>query len=73
MEFKRKVSEGDSRGSPIFSPLIQTQNFVQSRNPDGYFSLNTEYRPDFTLKSRNPSFKDGKSQIAKNLYCGPSQ
>lgn len=40
---------------------------MQSRNPDGYFSFNPEYRPDFALQSRNPSFKDGKSRIPKNL------
>lgn len=61
MEFKRKVSKGDSRGFPIFNPVIQTQNLVQPRNPDGYFSFNPKYRPDFASKCRNPSFKEGKS------------
>ena len=61
MEFKRKVSKGDSRGFPIFNPVIQTQNLVQPRNPDGYFSFNPKYRPDFASKYRNPSFKEGKS------------
>ena len=48
------------RGSTIgfFNPVIPTQNFGQSRNPEGFFcippasrTVNLESRPDFALKS----------------------
>ena len=53
-------------GSPIgfFNPVILTQNFGQSRNPEGYVwhpnpvhTFGIESRSDFALKSRIPSFK----------------
>ena len=39
VDFERKVSKSDSRGSLIwfFYPIIPTQNFVQSRYSDSYF------------------------------------
>ena len=51
-------------GSPIgfFNPVIPTQNFGQSRNPEGYLgtpppshNFNPESRPDFALKSWIPN------------------
>ena len=69
------------RGSPIgfFNPVIPTRNFMQSRNPEGYFGIpppahifNPESRPNFALKSRIPSFKQGKFRIPKNPLKTPS-
>ena len=51
------------RGSPIgfFNPVIPTQNFVQSRNPDGYFwhptsqaYFQSRILPRFWFKIPNP-------------------
>ena len=57
----------------FFNPVVPTQNFIPSRNPDGYFwhstfrvLLSRLSRP-FALKSRIPSFTWRKSQIPKNL------
>ena len=45
----------------FFNPVIPTQNFVQSRNPEGYFwhpspkhNFNPESRPYFAFKFRIP-------------------
>ena len=54
------------RGSPMgfFNPVILTQNFVQSRNPEGYLGhsnsrayFRSQILPYFASKSRIPSFK----------------
>ena len=39
MHSRRRVNRRYMRGSPtgFFNPVIPTQNFVQSRNPEGYF------------------------------------
>ena len=53
-------------GSPIgfFNPLIPTQNFVQSHNPDGYFwyptspaYLHSQISPQFYIKFPNPELQ----------------
>ena len=50
------------RGSPIafFNPVIPTQNFGHSRNPEGYF-----WHPTFPafVRSQIPRFKWGKYRI----------
>ena len=74
--FIRKFQVTKLRGSPIgfFNPVIRTQNFVQSHNPEAYFGHSNSHAhfqslisPDFALKSRIPSFKWGKSRIPKNI------
>ena len=74
--FIRKFQVTKLRGSPIgfFNPVIRTQNFVQSHDPEAYFGHSNSHAhfqslisPDFALKSRIPSFKWGKSRIPKNL------
>ena len=54
------------RGSPIgfFNPVVLTQDFEQSRNPEDYFwhptsraYFQSRIPPDFAVKSRIPSFK----------------
>ena len=48
----------------FFNPVIPTQNFVQSRNLEGYFrysppahTFNQESRPDFAFQFQIPRFK----------------
>ena len=64
------------RGSPIgfFNPVIPTQDFEQSCNPEDYFwhptsrtYFQSRIPPDFASKSRIPSVKWGKSCIPENL------
>ena len=64
------------RGSPIgfFNPVIPpkvSSNLVIPRAifgiPPPAHTFNTESLPDFTVKSRIPSFKLGKSRIPENL------
>ena len=69
-------------GSPVgfFNPVIPTQNFVQSRNPEGYFwhatsqaYFQSQNSPRFCFQIPNPQVqirempKSRKSEIAKNL------
>ena len=57
----------------VFSPVITTQIFAQSRNPEGYFhpmhTFNPESRPHISLKSR-PSNKANPG--SRKTYWTPS-
>ena len=63
-------------GSPIgfFNPLIPTQNFVQSRNPDSYFWYPTSFLNLAAILHQNP---ESRALIERNpgsrkTYWGPS-